>query len=93
MDIEKKRAEINWLLFEYGVREDLREDLKKELSSLGVCIVDEDSITDNIAGSASQPDTYYADGVGLSWERNNSTFKAFKDAGFRKVYKLEVSDD
>jgi hypothetical protein len=58
MDIEKKRAEINWLLFEYGVREDLREDLKKELSSLGVCIVDVESMALEI-GEDDKPEYWY----------------------------------
>jgi hypothetical protein len=87
VDIEKKRAEINWLLFEYGVREDLREDLKKELSSLGVCIVDEEC--EEYGAYLRMP----MEKVHLSGQTAFVDTDVLGVKGFRKVYKLEVSDD
>ena len=45
-------------------------------------------ISDNIAQTTSQPETYYADKVGMSWERTYHVFKAFKEAGYVAVESL-----
>jgi len=62
-------------------------DIMKVLHSQDVVIKVEE-ISDNLAQTASQIETYYADKVGISSERTNHVFKAFKEAGYVEAVPL-----
>ena len=61
------------------------------LHSQGV-VIKVGGISEDLAQTASQPETYYADKVGMSWERDNHIFKAFKQAGYVAVEPLLKED-
>lgn len=64
------------------------------LHSQGV-VIKVGGISEDLAETASQCETYYADRVGMSWERDNYVFRAFKEAGYVAVEPLirEVKDE
>jgi len=70
------------------------ENIISLLNPLVMLVNKEGGISDNLAQTASSPECYYAEGVGLSWERNAYMFRAFKEAGYQPTVPLmEVSDD
>ena len=59
----------------------------KALSKEGV-VLKVGGISEDLAQTASQGETRYADKVGLSWERSVGLFRAFKEAGYVAVENL-----
>lgn len=57
-----------------------------------IAIVEENGVRCFPAQGAADNDGYYAEGVGLSWERDAHIFKAFRDAGYKRVVRGGVSN-
>lgn len=76
----------SWLIPYYRPTS-IRNQILQYLQSQGVVFKVEE-ISDNLAQTASQIETYYADKVGISSERTNHVFKAFKEAGYVEAVPL-----
>ncbi len=90
----ERRVGENWTFDWEKVSEEIKDKFREHaknlahyLHSQGV-VIKVGGISDDLAETASQSPTYYAHGVGISWERSNYIFKAFKDAGYVAVEPL-----